>query len=174
MGLEFRLWFRSLLTKHTLLTTLSAWPLINRGWYFCLENYYFFWLYILIQLLYTTAYAIHKSTGAYGSCHWATGRVHPGQDACSSQGWRIATRKPHRLNFTSRANLGSVITLTQTSADWGKNGQLSTWQQRQRWHDRDTLCSGFKLHGKFTIPTKPQMLLPDSPTLWWEVCHWAK
>lgn len=41
MGLEFRLWFRALLTKHNLLTTLSACPLTNRGSYFYLEEKHF-------------------------------------------------------------------------------------------------------------------------------------
>ena len=52
----------------------------------------------------------HGAAGAYPSCHWVRGRVHPGQVTSPSQGRR--DKQPCTLTLTPRVNLESPINLT--------------------------------------------------------------
>jgi len=59
--------------------------------------------------------------GAYPSCHWARGGVHPGQLASPSQG-HIETNEtqPCTLTLTPKDNLESPINLTCMFLDGGR------------------------------------------------------
>ena len=57
--------------------------------------------------------------GAYLSCHWARGRVHPGRFASPSQGLRQTRHATTHAHSTPGANLETPINLTCISLDCG-------------------------------------------------------